>query len=333
MSTRRYDEILDESLRMLQAGASIDDCVSPYPEHADELRAQLQTAQTVLAARVPMQPDASAQAQGRARLLVAVAEQRQFGEAEPTLGLVAPLRALLGGARSRLVLLPQALPAVLAMLVLGGAAWGVAAATGNPNPGNWFAGSSSREERIALRGAIVAIDASSLTLATPSGEVPVVLTPQTKFEDENRTPLTVADFAPGDLVKVSAFRDEAGALIAREVEREDERDGQDDGNPEDDDATDDHSGPGGPNSGPGSGEDDDQQVDEDNSGPGNAEDGEGTTDDDDNSGPGSEDDEGQPAPQPTADADDDEPEDDGDHSGPGGGGDGDDNEEEAEEHD
>src|SRR3990170_3132589 len=113
MKGQEFDEVLERCLSLLDRGATVEECVAPYPQYADELRAQLGVAQTLIAARPQMQPDPSAQ--GR-----------------------------------------------------GGARWGVSAATGNPNPGDWFVSSSSREERVELRGAITAIDGSVLVLATSS---------------------------------------------------------------------------------------------------------------------------------------------------------------------
>ena len=317
MQSQPFSDIADACLDQMRDGASIDDCVAPYPDHADELRAQLQTAQSILASRPQIQPEPSAQAQGRARLLSTLAQMRE--EPEPTLGLVGPIRALFFGIGSRL---PQALPAVLAMLVLGGAAWGVSAAAGNPNPGDWFVGSSSQEPRVELSGTITAIAPPVLTVSTDTGEVSVQIDSGTEFEDDNETSLALADFSVGDFVKISAFRDEAGALIAREVELEEEddeatdenEDGDGDGDGEGDDDAD-HSGPGSPNSGPGNAEDDDEHDDGDNSGPGNSDDpheDEADDDDDDRSGPSD-----NSGPGNSNDAEDEKPDDETDNSGPG----------------
>ena len=126
MKPRNFDDILDQCLSKLQAGASIDDCVAPYPEHADELRAQLCMAQTLQSARPHVQPEPTAQARGRARVLSAVSEQRESASSRPGV--------LFFGLRPRMALVSQALPAVLALLILGGTAAGFAAVTGNPDP-------------------------------------------------------------------------------------------------------------------------------------------------------------------------------------------------------
>ena len=111
MKPQNFDDILDQCLSRLYAGASIDDCVAPYPEHAEELRAQLSTAQTLQSARPHVQPEAAAQARGRARVLGAVAERRESASSRPGV--------LFFGLRLRMALLSQALPAVLALLILG----------------------------------------------------------------------------------------------------------------------------------------------------------------------------------------------------------------------
>ena len=120
MPEPKFDEILDECLRMLQTGASIDDCVAPYPRHADELRDRLEIAQSLISAQPEIQLDQATQAQNRTRLLAGVAEQLKAAEVEPTLGLVPQIRTLFRGAR-RLALLPYALPVALVLLLtLGG---------------------------------------------------------------------------------------------------------------------------------------------------------------------------------------------------------------------
>ncbi len=108
MSSKKFDDILNECLDMLRAGATIDDCVAPYPDHADELRAQLRIAETLSDARPQVQPGPGAMDLGRSRLLAAAAEERETVP-KPLFGFV------LGSAR-RLALLPYALPVALALL-------------------------------------------------------------------------------------------------------------------------------------------------------------------------------------------------------------------------
>ncbi|MEX1255801.1 MAG: DUF5666 domain-containing protein [Dehalococcoidia bacterium] len=329
MTTRRFEELLDECLDVLRAGAGIDDCVAPYPEHAAELREQLAFAQTLLAAGPALLPRPGAQLQGRAVLLSAVAEQASAPETRPS-----ALQALAIGIR-RFAMLPQAIPALLILLVLGGTAVGVSAATGSPSrPFTRLLGSSSSEHRIDLRGTVESVDAAALTITTETGPQTVVITPDTEFKGI----AALADLGPGDTVKVRASRETDGTLVAREIEREHvadsqgpapANDGQNDdpsgpGSGDDNDAGDDHSGPG-------NGEDDDS------SGPGNDS---GQDDDDDDGGQGSnggqdedegDDDQGPPdnhgggnggADDGSPPGSDDEPDDNGDdddNSGPGGG--------------
>ena len=221
MKSPTFDEILDRCLDALRTGASIDDCVAPYPEHAEELRAQLHIAQTLLNTRPQVSPDAAAQAQGRARLLTAVGAQRQASEVEPTLGLVAPLRALFGGMRWKL--LPQALPAVLALLILGGAAWGVSAATGNPDPTAALRGlfessgsdNAADEPRSEFRGAECDIRGrvSSLEPLTVDG-IPVEPSP-TDFEQRG-------DMEEGASVRVRGTFNANAVCVAEEIRVEED---------------------------------------------------------------------------------------------------------------
>lgn len=295
MTAKTFDAVLDECVTMMHSGASVDECVSRFPDHADELRLQLTTAGAVLAARNGMQPEASAQAQGRARLLSAVAEQSDAASTPSGFGL---LSALWG----RTALLPRAIPVVLAMLLLGGAAWGVsAAATGNPNPGAWFSISSSSEERIEFEGVVTAITEDSLTVETGRGGRTALINGDTELEDADGQTIALTDLSLGDRVKVVAIRNGDNALLAIEVERAtagvSEREGQEAGaDDEADAADDDRSGPGSSNSGPGNagseGDDDEDGADDDRSGPGNGDDaddnGHDAEDDgDDDSGPNS----------------------------------------------
>ena len=77
MEKKTYDEILDEQISLLAAGATIEQCVAAYPEHAIRLREELAVAQDLMSSRSHAVPDSAAQARGRARLLAAAAEQRR----------------------------------------------------------------------------------------------------------------------------------------------------------------------------------------------------------------------------------------------------------------
>lgn len=287
MSDERFEDILESCLRMAQAGVSIDDCVARHPEHATGLREQLAAAR-LLAGRVPVRPEPAAVARSRAQLLGAVAQQHDAASGQEPGFLPRALR--------RLVVVPYALPAAAALVILGGAAFGVSAATGNPNPRDWFVASSSQTQ-IEIEGVLSAIDSDSLTVDTGTGLVDIAITPDTEFEGEDDAPATAADFAVGDFVKVHVIRGEDGSLTAREVDLagpDDAPIGDDDGTTEDnsgpgsgdDDATaEDNSSPDSgdddgtaeDNSGPGSGDDD--ATPEDNSGPGSSDDHDGTADD------------------------------------------------------
>ena len=114
MSSKNFDDIFDECLARMEAGASIDKCVAAYPEHADELRAQLQVAQTLNDANPQVRPDPAVMAKNRSLLLTAAANEEQAAVPRPLLVF------LLAGAK-RFALLPYALPVALAViLALGG---------------------------------------------------------------------------------------------------------------------------------------------------------------------------------------------------------------------
>lgn len=278
--------MLQECLQMVEAGAGIEEAVAQYPEHAAELRELVALTLHIDDTRFPLPPDPAVQTRARASLHSALAEKRAASDpGGPSLGFALPLQRMWAGVR-RFSLLPQALPAALALLLLGGGALAAAAVTGDsgvPLPG---LGSSSRQERIEVRGTIRGVDNlnAAMTVVTSAGEERVLMTPATQFEDDLKQPLTLADFQPGDEVKISALRKD-GELFATEVEREarpqpaatatpppaqptlDEGFGQDDGF----DDRDDNRGPGG----------DDGGDDENNQGPDHGEDG----DDEDSQGP------------------------------------------------
>lgn len=123
-----FDEILDECLSMLRAGASVDECAAPYPEHAEELRADLQIARSIMVAHPPEQPTSSARSQSRARLLSATAEQaRETADAPPTPWFLAPM-LWFSEAASRSPLPAKILPATLGAILLSGMTLGALAA-------------------------------------------------------------------------------------------------------------------------------------------------------------------------------------------------------------
>jgi hypothetical protein len=297
-------------------------------------------------------PRPAAQAAGRAVLLSAVAE-RASADPDP-----APLQ-FISTALGRLAMVPQALPALIVMLVLGGTVFAVsAAASGSATaPFSRLLGTSSSEHRIELRGVVASVGAASFTITTESGPQLITITPQTDFEGV----AVLAELHPGDTVKVRATQEADGSLVAQEVEREvaapaaplaptdapvdssGPGPGDDNSGPGDGQGDDDSSGPGNAedrdddegdkdddNSGAGDGEDDDEA--DDNSGPGNASDPDEAEDQDDNSGSGNsgEENDDHRGPSGSGDGEEDDnsgsgsggsDDDHGDNSGPGGGGD------------
>ncbi len=223
MAARTFDDLLGECLDMLQAGVSIEDCVAPYPEHAGELREQLRVAQTLLAGRPVAGPRPAAHSLGRARLLSAVAEATN-GAAAPARPGVRTLLAPLG----RLAFVPQVLPALLVLVLLGGTAVGVsAAATGNPDPTAPIRSLvAPGRQQIELEGTITSIGESSLTLLNAAGSATVLITPETELKGADGASIALSDLRIGDHVKVHAVKQSDGTLVAREVELEDDDGGQ-----------------------------------------------------------------------------------------------------------
>ena len=300
-------DVLHTCLDMLDRGKAIEDCMLAYPDQAGILDLPLRAAQAIRSGRAAVDASIPAPSSRRDLILRAAAAQasvpRQAQNPSRNGATADGASGLFSGFR-RLAAVPYALPALAAMLILGGAALGVSAATGRPaDPAGWLAGSDS-DDRIEVRGTISAISLESITVASSDGDVTASITPNTEFEGADNGPATLSDFSVGDFVKLSVLPAADGSLVAREIEHEDaagdDRDDIDDraGPTErhDDDRDD--------NRGPGNAADTD-----DNSGPGNATD----TDDDDNSGPGNaDDDDDRSGPGDGDDADDDD-------SGPGGG--------------
>jgi hypothetical protein len=308
---RRFEDALDESLDMLRAGAGIDACVAPYPEFAEELRAQLAIAQALLAPRAPAQPGPNAQALGRSLLLSAVAERRAI---EPAAAPRGPGRLAAFFSNFRLGPASPALSAIVAIVVVGGAVMGVSAATtGSADPTAPLRNlvSSRAASELELRGTVTAVGANDITVQTTAALETVVANAATEIKDATGQPVALAAVQPGDLVQVHASRQDDGTLLAREieVERRAPTPPEDSQPPQED-----NSGPG-PNSSPGTADDDAQ---DDKSGPANPDDDQ----QDDNSGPddagddnGDDDDQG-PGPGPGDDDGEDEGDDDESGSGP-----------------
>ena len=138
MSTERFEDVLETTIGMLRAGVSIDDCARRFPDHALELRDHLAAAQTLYAGRAPAQPEPVAAALARRQLLEAAAKHEAAGPA--------PAFPLVSGPWRRPSLLPYAVPVAVAIVIFGGAALGVSAATGNGTPRDWFTTGSAQSQ-------------------------------------------------------------------------------------------------------------------------------------------------------------------------------------------
>ena len=131
--------VLEKCLRLMRAGASIEECLERFPEHADDLRSKLALASQLTQAE-PASPPAEAIQRGKNRLTAALAAWRDprtvklvgisFGSPMPLLRRLSPayqVAAVLG-----------------AVVLMASAVMGASAAGG---PGSFFPfGSSSSSE-------------------------------------------------------------------------------------------------------------------------------------------------------------------------------------------
>ena len=69
--SRKFDTVLDDCMDLLRAGASVEDCLARYPEHAEELRPLLSLASAVKGIPTP-RPDFASVDANRLRMLDAV---------------------------------------------------------------------------------------------------------------------------------------------------------------------------------------------------------------------------------------------------------------------
>jgi hypothetical protein len=69
--SRKFDTVLDDCMDLLRAGASVEDCLARYPEHAEELRPLLSLASAVKGIPTP-RPDLASVDANRMRMLDAV---------------------------------------------------------------------------------------------------------------------------------------------------------------------------------------------------------------------------------------------------------------------
>lgn len=216
MSRNGYADALDNCIGLIDKGMPVEECLLTYPEYAAQLDGPLHVAQTLRVSRaqvsVPpptMRRDAFLSAVAAEARAEASAPPVATPVVTPTTPLWAPLR--------RFAMVPYALPAVLAMLILGGAAWGVSAATGTSGPGSWIAGSSTHDDRVEVRGTIAAISPTSVTVSTLDGDVTAAITADTEFDGPNG----IDGFAVGDTVKLSTLPAADGSLVVHELQHED----------------------------------------------------------------------------------------------------------------
>lgn len=100
--SRRFDSVLDDCLTLLGEGASVEDCLARYPDHADDLRPFISLASAVKGVPTP-RPDAAAVEIHRRQMLDAVKQSaaRENGHVPVALGWV---WRLVGGSHPRPVL-------------------------------------------------------------------------------------------------------------------------------------------------------------------------------------------------------------------------------------
>jgi hypothetical protein len=84
--TQKIDSILDNCLAQLRTGATVQDCLARYPEHADALRPLLALAQQVQSLPTPS-PERAAMNAGRQRMIEAVRTKAARQEQASLLGL------------------------------------------------------------------------------------------------------------------------------------------------------------------------------------------------------------------------------------------------------
>lgn len=98
--SRRFETALDDCMELLRAGASVEDCLSRYSDHADELRPLVSLASAVISVPTP-RPDAATVVAHRNQMLDAVRDsetRRKRGPAAlrwvPRLGRGSQARSL-----------------------------------------------------------------------------------------------------------------------------------------------------------------------------------------------------------------------------------------------
>ena len=208
MGALTFDEALDRCLDMLRAGLAVEQCLTYYPVYASELRPQLEAGHALLSTPSQIAPAPPAQARGRARLLNAAAQQRAQPAPAPTPAFLPPW---LSARMRQLTALPPAALLAVGLLLLGGAAVGVSAATGQGPVGALLTGGSQSHDN-KLVGTVTARDCTAGTLAID--QTLVQITPDTDLHG-----LTCEQIALGMQVKVGTSDGAPGQpLVADDVQ-------------------------------------------------------------------------------------------------------------------
>jgi len=117
----------------------------------------------------------------------------------------------------KITLLTPALVAILGLALAGAPITAQAQTSTNSAPATAAAASTpakvTKTAKIAYRGSITAIDATSVTIANTKKTLTLAITPKTKFK-KDKVVATVADFAVGDKVSGSYSTDATGAMTA-----------------------------------------------------------------------------------------------------------------------
>ncbi len=192
-------EIIDRCVQRLANGEAFDAVLGSYPEHADELRALLTPAQTMLRAPIPeARPAATTLALNRMLSEVQTAGARPRSRAF--------LLGWLGSLRAR-PLAYQAMAIAGAVALFSGVSLGATAATGGGSSPvrRILRISSDSQRKVTLKGSIVALQGDTLTLRPDAGAATdvrtVTLSASTKILRQGH-PITRADLRPGDTVEI-----------------------------------------------------------------------------------------------------------------------------------
>lgn len=203
-----FDDAVDAAASRMARGESLDSVLRAYPQHAGAMREALSALQPVLA--IPFTAASPQSSRNAARSMFAALD----APAAQRVSMFAGLWATLGARHLRF----QAAAAGMAVLLFGGI--GLASAAGDrspvPVPGFLNVLSTSSDDAVQLRGTIVALDASSLTLRTAAGDETIAIDAGTEIRLGDAR-AAAGDLAPGQTATVRASRDFAGALRASRI--------------------------------------------------------------------------------------------------------------------